>query len=265
MIVVEKQKRLQKTALNKGLNWLLPVSCMSGLILLWEYWIGDSLKFVLPRPSLIFNQFIQQIHLLLNNAYITIFEAFVGLAIGTVIGVLFSIGFVYSKGFAKSVYPYALILRSLPLMAILPILTSLMGPGYTSKITLIALASFFPVLINMVQGLTAINKTTIELMQSLNASKSEIFWKVRLPSSLPYLFTSLKITGSGAIVAAIISEYMYAVNGLGALMVSFMFGSRLLDLWATLLASTILSLLVYILIVFLEKILIPWGKHIKEG
>jgi NitT/TauT family transport system permease protein len=117
----------------------------------------------------------------------------------------------------------------------------------------------------MVQGLTAINKTAIELMQSLNASKSEIFWKVRLPSSLPYLFTALKITGSGAVVSAIISEYMYAVNGLGALMVSFMFGSRLLDLWATLLASTILSLLVYVIIVFLEKLLIPWGKHVKEG
>ena len=265
MIVAEKQKLKPKIFLSSGTKWLLPVLCTAGLLLLWEFWIGDSLKFVLPRPSLILKQFVDQFALLANNAKVTVFEAFIGLAIGTVIGIVSAVGFVYSKIFAKSVYPYALILRSLPLMAILPILTSLMGPGYVSKITLIALASFFPILINMVQGLTTINKITIELMQSLNASKREIFWKVRLPSSLPYLFTALKISGSGAIVAAIISEYMYAVNGLGALMVSFMFGARLLDLWATLLASTILSLLVYVLIVILEKAFIPWGKQIKEA
>ncbi len=265
MTLSEKQKRERRAFREKVVNILIPVVCLIVAVLLWEFGIGDSLKFVLPRPSLIMAQIIKQASLLLRNAQVTVLEAFTGLLIGTVIGILVSVGFVYSKTFAKTVYPYSLILRSLPLLALLPILTGLMGPGFASKVTIITLTSFFPVLINMVQGLTSINKTTIELMQSLNASKQEIFWKVRLPSSLPYLFTALKITGSGAILAAIISEYMYAVNGLGALMVNFMFGARLLDLWATLLASAILSLLVYVLILILEKLLIPWGKYVKEG
>lgn len=264
MTVSEKQKLERRAAREKAINILIPVVCILAILLLWEFGVGDSLKFVLPRPSLIANQILNQLPLLLKNAQVTVLEAFTGLVIGTLIGIFVSVGFVYSKIFAKTVYPYALILRSLPLLALLPILTGLMGPGFASKVTIITFTSFFPVLINMVQGLTSINKTTIELMQSLNASKQEIFWKVRLPFSLPYLFTALKITGSGAILAAIISEYMYAVNGLGALMVNFMFGSRTLDLWATLLASAILSLLVYGLILALERLFIPWGKYVKE-
>ncbi len=102
-------------------------------------------------------------------------------------------------------------------------------------------------------------------MHSLNASKFQIFWKVRLPWSLPYLFAGLKISASGAILAAIISEYMYAVNGLGALIVSFMFGARVLDLWAAMLVSALLSMAFFWIIKILERTLIPWAKVVREA
>jgi len=203
--------------------------------------------------------------ILWRGAKITLLEAFVGLLIGSTVGVLVAVGFVYNRTFAKTVYPYALVIRSLPLLALLPILTGLMGPGFNSKVTIIAFATFFPMLINMVQGFTSVNTTSIEFMHSLNASRKDIFLKVRLPWSLPYLFIALKITGSGAILAAIISEYMYAVQGLGALMVSLMFSGRVADLWAAMFASASLSLLVYGMILLLERWLVPWGKYVKES
>ncbi|MBN1267698.1 MAG: ABC transporter permease subunit [Anaerolineales bacterium] len=258
--ILEREARRKKRT-----QIALPTVFLLFLFLFWEFVIGDSLQFVLPKPSLIIRQIVVIAPIIWRGAKVTILEAFTGLLIGTTIGILVAIGFVYNRTFAKTVYPYALILRSLPLLALLPILTGLMGPGFSSKITIIAFSTFFPILINMVQGFTSVNATSVELMHSLNASRKEIFLKVRLPWALPYLFIALKIAGSGAILAAIISEYMYAIEGLGALMVSLMFSGRVADLWAAMFASAGLSLLVYGLILLMERWLVPWGKYVKES
>lgn len=259
------KEHLEREARRRQRNQiLLPVSFLLLLVLGWEFVIGDSLQFVLPKPSLILRQMVEIAPILWRGARVTILEAFTGLLIGTAVGILVAIGFIYNRTFAKTVYPYALVIRCLPLLALLPILTGLMGPGFNSKVTIIAFATFFPMLINMVQGLTSVNETSIEFMHSLHASRREIFLKVRLPWALPYFFIALKITGSSAILAAIISEYMYAVEGLGALMVSLMFSGRVADLWAAMFASAALSLLVFGLILLMERWLVPWGKYVKE-
>lgn len=265
MHATDREYFQRKARQRKILNAIFPITFILALIFGWEYGIGDSLQFVLPKPSLIVQRMVEIAPLITRNAATTIYEAAVGLLIGTAVGVLVSIGFVYNKTFARTIYPYSLVLRSLPLLALLPILTGLMGPGFSSKVTIIAFSTFFPTLINMVQGLTSVNATSVELMQSLNASRRDIFWKVRLPWSLPYLFIGLRITGSTAILAAIVSEYMYAIKGLGALIVSLMFSGRVVDLWATMFASAILSMAVYALILTSERVLVPWGKYMKEG
>jgi len=246
------------------LSALLPYAFMALLLWMWEYLIGDTLAFVMPRPSLIVKQVFVQFPLLGRNMWSTISNAVFGFALGGAVGLLCSVGFVYNATFAKTVYPYTLVIRSLPLMALLPILNGVLGTGAPSKIAIVALSSFFPVLINTVQGLTSVSPTAVELMHSLNASKRQIFWKVRLPWSLPYFFAGIKISASGAILAAIISEYMYAVKGIGALIVTFMFGARVLDLWAAMLVSALLSILFYWTIRLFERALIPWGKAVRE-
>jgi len=252
------------TTMRRILSALLPYAFMALLIWIWESLVGDSLAFVLPKPSLIAKQVFIQFPLLVRNMWSTISNAVFGFVAGSAFGLLCAIGFVYNATFAKTIYPYTLVIRSLPLMALLPILNGILGTGAPSKITIVALSSFFPVLVNTVQGLTSVSATTIELMHSLNASKRQVFWKVRLPSSLPHLFTGLKISASGAILAAIISEYMYAVKGIGALIVNFMFGARVLDLWAAMLVSALLSILFYWAVRILERVFIPWGKVVRE-
>ncbi|MHB0896390.1 MAG: ABC transporter permease [Spirochaetales bacterium] len=249
----------------KILSTALPWIVIGGLLWMWEFLIGDSLAFVLPRPSLIVRQIFLVFPLLARNMGSTISNAVFGFAAGSAFGLACAVAFVYNATFAKTVYPHTLILRSLPLMALLPILNGILGTGAASKITIVALASFFPVLVNAVQGLTSVSTSTVELMHSLNASKRDIFWKVRLPSSLPYLFTGLKISASGAILAAIISEYMYAVKGIGALIVTFMFGARVLELWAAMIVSAMLSILFYWVIRIIERLCIPWGKSVRES
>jgi NitT/TauT family transport system permease protein len=250
-----------KALLSAALPWIV----IGALLWAWEFLVGDSLAFVLPRPSRIIGQIFIVFPLLARNMGSTVSNAAFGFAAGSLFGLLCAVGFVYNATFAKTVYPHTLVLRSLPLMALLPILNGILGTGAASKITIVALASFFPVLVNAVQGLTSVNAQAIELMHSLNATKRDIFWKVRLPSSLPHLFTGLKISASGAILAAIISEYMYAVKGIGALIVTFMFGARVLDLWAAMLVSALLSILFYWAIRIVERLCIPWGKSVREA
>lgn len=258
---VPKKRLTPAGLLSAALPWIV----IGGLLWMWEFLVGDSLAFVLPRPSLIVKQIFLVFPLLGRNMWSTISNAVFGFAAGSAFGLGCAVAFVYSSTFAKTVYPHTLILRSLPLMALLPILNGILGTGAASKITIVALASFFPVLVNSVQGLTSVSTSTVELMHSLNASKRDIFWKVRLPSSLPYLFTGLKISASGAILAAIISEYMYAVKGIGALIVTFMFGARVLELWAAMLVSALLSIIFYWAIRIIERLCIPWGKSVREA
>jgi len=254
-----------KITVAKLFSSALPWIVIGGLLWMWEFLIGDSLAFVLPRPSLIVRQIFLVFPLLGRNMWSTVSNALFGFAAGSAFGLACAVAFVYNATFAKTVYPHTLVLRSLPLMALLPILNGILGTGAPSKITIVALASFFPVLVNAVQGLTSVSMSTVELMHSLNASRRDIFWKVRLPSSLPYLFTGLKISASGAILAAIISEYMYAVKGIGALIVTFMFGARVLELWAAMLVSALLSVLFYWAIRIVERLCIPWGKSVREA
>jgi NitT/TauT family transport system permease protein len=244
---------------------VLPWFSVGILFWMWEFLVGDRLAFVMPRPSLIIKQVFDIFPLLGRNMWSTVSNAVFGFVAGSAFGLGCAVAFVYNATFAKTIYPHTLVIRSLPLMALLPILNGILGTGAASKITIVALASFFPILVNTVQGLTAASTSSIELMHSLNASKRDIFWKVRLPWSLPYLFTGLKISASGAVLAAIISEYMYAVRGIGALIVNFMFGARVLDLWAVMIVSAFLSILFYWVIRIVERLCIPWGEHVREA
>jgi NitT/TauT family transport system permease protein len=228
------------------------------ILALWEFGSGDNLIRILPKPSVILSRIIEIWPVLWRNLKQTTLEAIVGFICGTSLGVSIAIGFIYSRNIARTVYPFAVLIRSLPLLAILPLLVSWFGPGMTSKTILITLATFFPTLVNMVQGLSSVDRNALELMKTLNASRKQIFWKVRFPYSLPYLFTSIKITLTASILAAIISEWLWASKGLGAFMVNAMFNAQVNSLWAAMTISTALSICAYITAVILEKLVIPW-------
>lgn len=233
------------------------------LLLLWQFAAPEGLTYVLPKPSMIAKTLFLDRAVLWRNAQQTILEAALGFALGSSIGMAIAVGFIYSKTIAQLVYPYAVILRSLPLLPLLPLLVGIFGTGITSKVILIILATFFPTLVNMVQGLNSVEKQAIELMDTLNASKREIFWKLRVPTSLPHLFTSMKITLPISVLAAIVSEWLYAAKGLGAFIVMAMFNMQTARLWAAMAVATMLSILGYLLVVLVEKMVVPWHSSTR--
>jgi NitT/TauT family transport system permease protein len=229
-----------------------------GVIALWQFGIPEGMSSALPKPTLIAATIWKIWPILLDNVLQTALEAVLGFALGTTAGVLIAIGFVYSRTVAKTVYPIAVVLRSLPLIALMPFLVSLFGTGIMSKVVLAALTCFFPTLVNMVQGLTSVEPQALELMQTLNASEKQVFWKLRLPYSLPFLFTSFKITSSAAVLGAIIGEWLWANVGLGAFIVNAMFNMQGPELWASMMVATALSILAYTLAAVGEAIIVPW-------
>ena len=134
----------------------------------------------------------------------------------------------------------------------------LLGNGYAPKIVIAALISFFPTLVNMVRGLEAVEASALELMRVLSATRRQILFKLRLPSSLPFLFAALKISTASSVIGAIVAEWIGADTGLGYLIVVSTFEFRTGLLYATTAVASFLALGLFLAIVVLERLVIRW-------
>jgi len=194
------------------------------------------------------------------NAWPTILETLGGFVVGNVIAVLIAIGFVHNRTFQHTVYPLAVTVRTLPIVAISPILVLLLGNGYAPKIAIAALITFFPTLVNMVDGLNAVDPQAQELMHVLSATKWEIFRYVRWPTSLPYLFSALRIASTASLLGAIVAEWIGSNKGLGYLILAATYDYRTPLLYATMAVASALALALFGLISALESYAVPWRR-----
>jgi NitT/TauT family transport system permease protein len=144
-------------------------------------------------------------------------------------------------------------------LALAPILVLIFGLGMLPKIVIAAVICFFPTLVNMIRGLEAVGRPELELMRVLNASRLEIFWRLRVPRSLPFLFAALRIASTTCVVGAIVGEWIGANNGLGALIIQATFNYQSPLLYATLFVSSGLALLFFGAVVALEKRVLRWS------
>ena len=131
--------------------------------------------------------------------------------------------FVHKKTMEEAFFPVVVVVNTIPVVAKAPILVLLLGNGMEPKIAIAALICFFPTLVNMVRGLESVNPQAMELMRVLSASKREVFFKLRLYNSLPYLFSALKISASTSVIGAIVGEWIGSTYGIGALIIQAMY------------------------------------------
>jgi len=162
--------------------------------------------------------------------------------------------FVHKKTLEEAFFPVVVVINTIPVVAKAPILVLLLGNGMEPKIAIAALICFFPTLVNMVRGLESVNPQAMELMRVLSASKREVFFKLRLPHSLPYLFSALKIAASTAVIGAIVGEWIGSTLGIGALIIqaTYAFDSALL--YATVIVGSCFSMSFFLLISLIESL-----------
>nr|WP_245925158.1 ABC transporter permease [Aliiruegeria haliotis] len=183
---------------------------------------------------------------LLYHAWVTLSATVLGFAMGTVGGVALAVGIVHSRVMNMSVMPWAIASQTIPILAIAPmiivVLNSIGITGLIPKAMISAYLSFFPVTVGMVKGLRSPDGMQLDLLKTYSASQGETFWKLRLPSSMPYFFTSMKIGMAASLVGAIVGEMPTgAVAGLGARLLAGSYYGQTIQIWAALFSAAILA------------------------
>jgi len=213
------------------------------------------------------NQDISLAAYLIGAAAYTWAEAAFGFTIGAVIGVVLASIFVHSLLAERAFVPYVIASQTIPIVALAPIIVVGFGRGLTSVVIIATYLTFFPVTIAMMRGLRAPDPRALELMRSYAASRWSIYWKVRLPASVPYLFTALKIAAAASVVGAVIGEGPGGVkDGLGRAIVNFnqQYITGPEKLWGTILIASLTGILFY-LVVRVAEVLVLRGRQKLEA
>lgn len=242
---------------------LFPIVIFLVIMLVWQLidFIFDIKEIILPNPTEIFNQIIINFNILITNTYVTMIEAVLGFVIGSILGILIAILFVYSSNSKKALYPYAIALKATPLYVLAPVLVIWFGNGIMSKIVMSALVAFFPVLVGAVKGFTAIELEALDLFRSLSASEGQIFIKLRFPNALPYILPALKIATTLAVVGATIAEFTGASRGIGHLIVNSSYYLETSLMFAGIIFISVTGVLFFYLIGFIEKKVVFWQVY----
>lgn len=210
---------------------------------LWEGLAGQAIT---SRRSLVW------------HAWVTLSATLAGFAIGTGAGILLAVGIVHSRSMDQSIMPWAVASQTVPILAIAPmvivVLSSMGVTGLLPKAIIAAWLSFFPVLVGMVKGLRTPDAMQLDQMRSWSASNAQVFWRLRLPSSLPYLFASLKVAIAAALVGTIVGELPAgATAGLGARLLSGSYYGQTVQIWSALFVAALLAAGLVAIVGWLER------------
>jgi NitT/TauT family transport system permease protein len=239
---------------------LLPIAGIVGFILFWAALVyGLHVPpFVAPSPPAVVETLVVNLPKLMENLLPTAIEAVSGFLIGNLAAIVLATVFVHQKSLQEAFFPIVVLINTIPVVAKAPILVLLLGNGMEPKIAIAALICFFPTLVNMVRGLESVNPQAMELMRVLSASKTEVFFKLRLQNSLPYLFSALKIAASTAVIGAIVGEWIGSVTGIGALIIQAMYAFDSAMLYATVVVGSTFSVCFFLLISMIERLMVRW-------
>jgi NitT/TauT family transport system permease protein len=256
---------------------------LAGLCLLWEAfkWFGETtgLKIgafevndrTLPHIYDIVGQLFEPsrrngpmlIEVLWDAALFTAKEAAVGFALGASVGFVLGVLLAHSRLLQRSFLPYIVASQTIPILAIAPMVVVWLGgrgfPDWFSVSVIAAYLTFFPVTINTLRGLTSVDRRALELMRSYAAGSWEILWKLRFPTSLPYLFSAFKIAATASVVGAIIGELPASIqDGLGGAILNFnqYYATSPPSLWATNLVAALLGITFFLIVVVVERIVV---------
>jgi NitT/TauT family transport system permease protein len=235
------------------------------LLGLWEFLIRslNVPAFIIPKPSSVLLSLYNGISsgLYFWHTFITLTEVILGFLIGAGIGFLIGVGIAINRYFAYFIYPYAIVLQSLPKVALAPLIVLWFGLGITSKVIAAALICFFAVMVNTVAGLRSVDQERIDLIRSLDGSEFQVFWMLRLPAALPFIMAGFEIALTFSLIGSVVAEFLGAESGLGMLIQSMNFSMDVAGSFSVLVVLAVVGLVLNQLIVLARKKLIYWERR----
>jgi NitT/TauT family transport system permease protein len=237
-------------------------------IALWEAVVfAWSIEFyLLPAPHVIVASLAQIYPVLLEASLYTFGEALAGYGLGCGLGVLGAALASRSPAVASLLLPYAIASASVPIVALAPLAIVWFGIGPGSKIAIAALMTFFPTFVGTLRGLLGVDARGLELMRSLAATEWQVFWKLRLPHSLPHVFTALRACTTLAMIGAVVSEFFGGpMKSLGVYIKSTASLFQTRQAWSAILVACVLGLLFYLAVALAERLAVPWRAGEERG
>ncbi|MEA2677448.1 MAG: NitT/TauT family transport system permease protein [Chloroflexota bacterium] len=248
-------------------DWTPAIAVAVGFILLWQGAVQllDIQRFVLPAPFAIGQSFVEYFPEIWAAASYTAYEAVGGLVIGVTAGLL--VGLITGRwvGLRESLLPFAIAVNSVPIIAFAPIMNNWFGlANPLSKMMIAALLVFFPVMINTVRGLISVDPSALELMRSTAATDFAVLTKLRIPTALPFIFTSLKIAATLATIGAIVGEYFGAPRAsLGQYIVQHAAYFDFERSWAAIILAAAIGISLYVAVLIAERLVMPWHSSVR--
>lgn len=241
---------------------LVPVSFVI-LVSAWEVLVGvfDTPAYILPPPSDIYATLSGQLQSpnFYKNLRVTSTEILAGYGLGATFAFIMAIGVVQSRLVEKTIFPYVVALQAVPKVALAPLFVIWFGFGMQSKIVVAALVSFFPILVNTIDGLRSANPDLLELLRSLGASKRQVFMKVKLPNSMPFVFAGLDIGIVFAVIGAVVGEFVGAKAGLGFQMLQYIYNFDISGLFAIIIVLSGMGLFGHLVVRALQRRFAGWA------
>jgi NitT/TauT family transport system permease protein len=239
---------------------LTPFAGILVFLAVWEIGVKvfKAPAYLLPPPSAIFDTGIGEFPRLARHGWVTLYEMLLGYGLAVVVAIPLAIAITSSERFDRFTMPTLLFFQVVPKVAIAPLFLVWFGVGTTPKVLVAFLISFFPIVIDAAVGLRSMSAEMRDLARSMGATRMQVFARFRLPTSLPYLFSGLKVAATLAVAGAVVGEFVGADKGLGYLLLVTNSNLETALMFATLFALTIIGLAFFYAVELLEALLIPW-------
>ena len=247
-------------------RWLLPALLLAVLVGTWQLAASSGVlasalnleDFLVPSPAEIAESLWDNRSLLAENAWVTLREVLLGFACGLVAGIAFAIALHLSETLRRAAYPLVIASQTIPIVVIAPILVVWFGFGIGPKLAIVALICFFPITVNTLDGLRSVDPEATKMMRTLDASRSQILWRLEAPTALPYAFSGAKIAVAVAVVGAVFGEWAGSTSGLGHLMLQDNAQLETARLFAAVAVLSVIAVALFGLLALAERRIVTW-------
>ncbi len=216
--------------------------------------------YIVPAPTDVLRRLFGDLGLFAREGWITLYEALAGFGIGSAVAILGAIAMAHSRPIERSLFPLAILVKVTPVVAIAPLFVIWFGFGPAPKMGIAALLTFFPVLVNAMFGFRSVSPGALDFLRSLRASPLEVFWLLRLPSSLPYLFAAFRIAVPLSVIGAVVAEWFSAEAGLGSVIIVAHNNLDMPTLFAAIATLAVIGIGLTVLTSYIERRLLFWHE-----
>ncbi len=252
--------------MKKLKDYIFPLIFLMFIFLAWEFLIPyfKVPKYILPRFSKVIEALLTNRQLLYKHSLVTLGEALLGLSISVIIGISCAFSIYFWRNVGKTLYPIIVFSQTIPTIALSPIMIMWFGYTIWSKVAVVVLFCFFPIVISTLDGLNSVDKDLEDVLKALGGNRVQIFFKLHINSVLPNFLSSFKIAATYSVAGATIGEWLGAEKGLG-IYVKRAAGMLQSDsVFSGVLVLSFLGLLLFSIGVLLEKVLLKYRRGIKE-